>query len=222
MFGLFNRIAYSGQMVQAAILRGDNAIGTALGPSRWLDVDGAADTKWCPAEGEAVVGLLKTLAKAGVRKPDLFIVTPFRIVAQELRRRLERERALFAALDVDPRRWIGDRVGTIHTVQGREAEAVMLVLGAPNPAQRRARSWAAETPNVFNVALSRAQRSFYVVGSHDAWSGVGHGRELAALPRERPPMSPDADPIKAKPELPNEVDSSSSGRSPKHRRGPTP
>jgi superfamily I DNA and/or RNA helicase len=76
--------------------------------------------------------------------------------------------------------WGNDRVGTIHTVQGREADTVILVLGAPNASQNGARSWAAGTPNILNVAVSRAKQDFYVIGSHGAWSGVGYVRELEA------------------------------------------
>lgn len=181
MFGIFNRVAYDGQMVQATPPK-QGEIGAVLGPSQWLDVNGDAETKWCRAEGEAAVSLLRILAAAGVLKPDLFIVTPFRIVAQELRHRLEQERSLFAALGVDARQWPRDRVGTIHTVQGREADAVILILGAPKPNQAAARAWAAGMPNIFNVAVSRARQNLYVIGSRGAWAGVGNARELAALP----------------------------------------
>ena len=187
MFGISNRIAYDGQMVLATPSRAAGLVSAVLGVSQWLDIDGEVDSKWCPVEGELVVSLMRRLADARVANPDLFIITPFRIVAQELRRRLERERGLFSALNVNAREWLRDRVGTIHTVQGREAEAVILVLGAPRASQNGARSWAASTPNILNVAVSRAKQSLYVVGSHGAWSGVGHARELASsIPRTRP------------------------------------
>lgn len=184
MFSISNRIAYDDQMVHAP---GEQKswIGDVLGPSRWLDIDGEADTKWCPVEGDQVVSMFQQIVASGTTDPDLFIISPFRIVAQELRRRLERERDLFATLRTDARDWASDRVGTIHTVQGREAEAVILVLGAPKPSQNGARAWAAGTPNILNVAVSRAKQKLYVVGSLGAWSGVGHARQLAELPRER-------------------------------------
>ncbi len=185
MFGISNRIAYDGQMVHAPGPRNTGTIGAALGPSAWLDVDGEADSKWCPAEGELVVSLLEKIAAAEIKKPDLFIITPFRIVAQELRRRLEREKLLFSNLDVDIREWAPDRIGTIHTVQGREADSVILVLGAPNASQNGARSWATGAPNMLNVAVSRAKQNLYVIGSHGSWSGIGHARELASIPRIR-------------------------------------
>jgi hypothetical protein len=179
MFGICNRIAYDGQMVHA-VGQHTSAIGNVLGPSAWFDVDGEADSKWCPAEGALVVRLLERLAQASVTEPDLFLITPFRIVAQELRRRLLDERQVFGRFGVDPDDWINQRVGTIHTVQGREAEAVILILGAPTASQHGARSWATSAPNIVNVAVSRAKQRLYVVGARGAWSGAGHARELAA------------------------------------------
>jgi superfamily I DNA and/or RNA helicase len=64
-------------------------------------------------------------------------------------------------------------VGTIHTVQGREVDTVILLLGAPKSSQRRARQWAASLPNIVNVAVSRAKQNLYVVGSAAAWAGAG-------------------------------------------------
>ncbi|HTD14435.1 MAG TPA: AAA domain-containing protein, partial [Chthoniobacterales bacterium] len=170
-------------MVHAPVPGNAGTISAALGSSAWLDIDGEADSKWCPAEGELVVDLFRKIAAAGTTEPDLFLITPFRIVAHELRRRLEREVALFTSLKVDIREWVKDRIGTIHTVQGKEADSVILVLGAPKASQSGARSWAAGTPNILNVAVSRAKQNLYVVGSYGAWSGVGHARELASIRR---------------------------------------
>lgn len=179
MFGISNRIAYDGQMVHAAGSFQSGPVAKILGRSRWIDVNAAADGKWCPAEGEAVVQLLSKLAAAHVTQPDVYIITPFRIVASELRRRIESERGLLDRLEVDADDWLRNRVGTIHTFQGKEADVVIAVLGAPMAAQQGARRWAASTPNIFNVMVSRAKQALYIVGSRAAWSTVGHGRAVA-------------------------------------------
>jgi hypothetical protein len=158
----------------------------ALGPSQWLVVEGEATSKWCPDEGRIVVTLLKEIADSRIDDPDLDIITPFRVVAKKLRDQLKRETQLCLSLRVDAQNWVKNRIGTIHTFQGREAHTV-LVLGALNASQRGARKWAADTPNILNVAVSRARQNLYVIGSHGAWSGVGHARDLAsALPLRRP------------------------------------
>ncbi len=45
MFDVSNSIAYAGQMVHAVGPRRPGPIGSALGPSRWIDVNGDAETK---------------------------------------------------------------------------------------------------------------------------------------------------------------------------------
>ena len=59
-----------------------------------------------------------------------------------MRRRLDSETDLLQALGVKWNEWSRDRVGTIHTFQGREADTVILLLGAPKASQQRARQWA--------------------------------------------------------------------------------
>ena len=123
--------------------------------------------------------LLRQLARAGIQNPDVYLISPFRVVAHEMRQLLRAESELFRAFGVDEQKWLDERVGTIHTFQGKEAEAVIAVLGAPMSSQLGARRWASTTPNILNVMASRAKSRLYVVGSHAAWSGVGHFAELA-------------------------------------------
>ncbi|CAI0962393.1 DEAD/DEAH box helicase [Serratia ficaria] len=173
MFDVSNSIAYAGQMVHAVGPKKPGSIGSALGRSHWVDINGDAETKWCPDEGEAVVRMLKELAATGITNPDVFIITPFKIIEQNMRRRLDSETDLLRAFGVKLDEWCRDRVGTIHTFQGREADTVILLLGAPKASQQRARQWAASPPNIINVAVSRAKQNLYIVGSAAAWAGAG-------------------------------------------------
>ena len=184
MFDVSNSIAYAGQMVHAVGPKRPGSIGSALGRSHWVDINGDAETKWCPDEGEAVVRMLKELAASGITNPDVFIITPFKIVEQNMRRRLHSETDLLQAFGVKLDEWCRDRVGTIHTFQGREADTVILLLGAPKASQQRARQWAASPPNIINVAVSRAKQNLYVVGSAAAWAGAGAGTSLQVLHRQ--------------------------------------
>jgi superfamily I DNA and/or RNA helicase len=183
MFRISNGIAYNNQMVHAVGARNEDGVGAVLGPSKWLDVDGDAESKWCPAEGAVVLNLMTQLVESGIGDPDIFIISPFRIVAEEMGRLLENHPVLLGSLCADRKKWLRDRVGTIHTFQGREADSVILLLGAPAIAQHGARTWAAGTPNILNVAVSRAKQNIYVVGSWGAWGGVGLAHHLtSALP----------------------------------------
>jgi hypothetical protein len=171
MFSISNKIAYAGQMVQVVGPRKLD-VEAVLGASTWIDVEGEADSKWSPAEGKAVIDLLTRLASM-TGNPDVFVISPFRIVVHEMARSLGSRPDLLRMLSRDSAQWLKDHVGTIHTFQGREANTVILLLGAPAESQNGAREWATGTPNILNVAVSRAKQNLYVVGSRKAWSSVG-------------------------------------------------
>jgi hypothetical protein len=179
MFSISNRAAYDGQMVQAKKV-GNSTIRDALGSSRWIDLKGAADDKWSPEEGAQALSMLRALHQDDV-VPDLFIVTPFVAVQDGLRRLIAEQNDLNDWLG-GSRRWASDNVGTVHTVQGREAQAVIFVLGASLPEHGGARNWAGSTPNLVNVAVTRAKEALYVIGNHELWNGVGYLRYLNTLP----------------------------------------
>lgn len=167
MFEISNFVAYGGAMVQGT----PTSIATAaLGSSRWFDVSGDSTAKWSDAEGRVVVELLVRLFANPDDIVDAFVITPFRNVANKLKASLP------AALEqraVVPRNWWDGRIGTIHTFQGKQASVVFLILGAPSAEERGARSWAAGTPNIVNVAVSRAKHRVYLIGNRKAWEGIG-------------------------------------------------
>ncbi len=175
MFGISNAIAYENLMVQAKATK-QSPIVDALGPSRWINVEGSGQDKWCAAEGDEVISLLRMIRESGA-SPDLYIVTPF-VVVQDRMRDLVRTSGVLTGWVDDVARWPYDRIGTVHTVQGREAEAVIFLLGAPMPQQKGARNWAGARPNILNVAVSRAQEALYVVGNRALWGQAGVFSEL--------------------------------------------
>lgn len=178
MFSVSNEVAYENLMVQAKAPK-HSPIKSTLGASRWIDVKGVGQDKWCAAEGKVVLQLLKELKKSGTA-PDVYIVTPFVIVQNQLRD-LVRKSGLLDDWVEAPRRWPFERIGTVHTVQGREAEAVIFVLGAPDAGQTGARNWAGGRPNLLNVAVSRAKECIYVVGNKSLWSKAGVFERLTRL-----------------------------------------
>lgn len=177
MFSISNAIAYDRLMVQATPSR-PSAIRDILGPSRWFDVCSSASDKWSVDEGETVLRLLQQLRPLAMA-PDIYILTPFVIVKNNLRGIIATSDTL-RYWSIDPHLWCRQRIGTIHTFQGREAEAVFLVLGAPSPDQKGARSWAGSRPNLLNVSVSRAKEAFYVIGNRSLWREAGFFRELDA------------------------------------------
>ena len=176
MFGISNAVAYSGMMVSAKLPK-PSPIRDVLGPSRWIHVEGSGEDKWCQEEGDEVLRLLLQIAAVHVL-PELYIITPFVIVADRLRQIVRDSGVLNGWVEEDPWRWTNERIGTVHTVQGREAEAVILALGAPYPAQTGARGWAGGRPNLLNVAVTRAKEVIYVIGNRELWREAGVFRDL--------------------------------------------
>ena len=177
-FGISNTIAYENLMVQAKTEKA-SPIRDVLGPSRWIHIEGGAQEKWCPKEGEALMGFVRELRQAGCA-PDFYIVTPFVVVQDRIRATL-RSSGLLEGWVESPFEWIYERIGTVHTVQGREAEAVFFVLGAPDPQQRGARGWAGGRPNLLNVAVTRAKEAVYVIGNRTLWRSAGVFQSLDEL-----------------------------------------
>jgi Cdc6-like AAA superfamily ATPase len=176
MFSISNNIAYGDLMIQAKDNKRSLII-DCLGKSAWFDVQGENhDNKWCFEEGEKVLGLLTKLKLTAV-PPDFYIVTPFKNVANNLRELVEKSKILNGWPGLSKAElpsWTRKHIGTVHTLQGREAEAVILVLGAQNPEENRgARRWAGGTPNLLNVAVTRAKEAIYVVGNRNLWKDCG-------------------------------------------------
>ncbi|MGQ5251317.1 DEAD/DEAH box helicase, partial [Xanthomonas arboricola] len=152
MHALANRIAYDGAMVYGTIApRADKETRASL-PTGWIHISGTSEGNWVPAEGQVLRDLLKRLHGDGVEAKDISVITPFKAVQQNLKRMLPGEMVS----------------GTIHTMQGKEASVVIVVLGG-NTAGSGARNWAVSEPNLLNVAATRAKRRLYVVGDRNDW-----------------------------------------------------
>jgi superfamily I DNA and/or RNA helicase len=114
----------------------------------------------------------------------LAVISPFKRVTRRLTPLIyEQVRSLMPEnqrSDDDLKRAMGSaKAGTVHTFQGREHDTVILVLGGGTSG---ARQWAASTPNLLNVAITRARDRLYVVGDRAAWETVGMAQYLAVLP----------------------------------------
>jgi hypothetical protein len=178
MFSIANHIAYNDIMVYATPPEGSEPW---LGPSAWLHVEGAATkAQWVHEQGVLCAALLRRLLAKSDELPDLFFITPFRQVKQELRALLSNtlEARSFSHL----RGRLRARIGTVHTFQGKEAAVVFLVLGC-DYSTGGAADWAGERPNLLNVAVTRAQQRLYVIGDMNVWHNRGYFSDLhKALP----------------------------------------
>ncbi|MFF0945040.1 DEAD/DEAH box helicase [Kocuria sp. CPCC 205300] len=157
MFTICNRIAYDDMMISAKLQEEEPS---GLPTSRWIDVPaGAAEGHLIREEiTEAKEMIDDLVCHWDVPADQIIAVSPFRDTARELERLATVHRT-------------GLRAGTVHTAQGQEATVVVLVLGG-DPARPGALGWATETPNLLNVAVSRAQQRLYVIGNRRVWSSL--------------------------------------------------
>lgn len=175
MFTISNSLAYNGLMVQATQPKPSD-ITTLYGvQTQWFDIHGGAQEKWSPEEGDFVTDMLLKRCAENAGNPEIFVISPFRIVAERMGQRIRQEEQRLKSLGMEnPNDWIYNNIGTVHTFQGKETKAVILLLGAPSPAQNGARAWATSNVNLLNVAVSRAKQNFYVVGNRELWGDIGH------------------------------------------------
>lgn len=206
MFSIANEIAYEGTMVlpedkvrqEQILTRGDPASSLAarplLGPSRWFDMTGMAGNRqnYIPEQGDMGLSLIREFMANGLVDahkhkglPALYVISPFKSVAQEFRSLLFRTRAQWAPTISRKtfEKWVKASVGTVHTFQGKEREVVILLLGGATDGAIR---WAAGTPNVLNVAVTRAERRLYVIGDRSRWMRQDLARSLG----DRMPFEP--------------------------------
>lgn len=176
MFSISNHTAYGGMMVHATQKR-ESKIREAAKHSRWISVaDDSSSNKWCIKEGEVAMKILRLIVQAGGLQ-DFYVVTPFRDVEHYMRSAIGGNRE-WLGLSADEAKIAQSRVGTIHKVQGREADTVIMLLGAQGTRHHRARLWAGGIPNLLNVAASRAKSNLYVVGNRAEWRDCGYFRAL--------------------------------------------
>lgn len=174
MFDLSNRIAYEGQMIHATRYAEPCLIQEE---SCWLDVvTPTSQGHFVPKEFNLLVTRLEQLQMQDFPMKEIICISPFRDVAIRLEGLKKTYGETFAA-------------GTIHTAQGREADVVFLVLGG-DPRKEGAKKWAASSPNLANVAVSRAKRRIYVIGDHGTWSRHEYFKTIA---QRLPVMDPFAD-----------------------------
>ncbi|MFJ1456820.1 DEAD/DEAH box helicase [Nocardia sp. N2S4-5] len=204
MFSVSNAIAYDGTMVYGVTRKAEFDL---LEKNLWFDVPAVkGGGKWNEHEGAHVLDTLKKL-RTGIQRrmrdevrsrpsrppgwtvsdeasqaelqrrleDSVFVVSPFRDVTSELRKYLRKN-----GIRLSP-----SRLGTIHTTQGKEADVVILVLGT-SADEDGARNWASSTPNLLNVAVTRARRRLVVVGDYKAWSKLRHFQVLARTRSEYP------------------------------------
>ncbi|HJD57719.1 MAG TPA: AAA domain-containing protein [Rickettsia endosymbiont of Ceroptres masudai] len=173
MFDICNKIAYDNKMIFAAP-KSDSYLRTILKKSRWIDIQDD-HTKKSHYESEAEFKELFKLLKSVFEQDNciqllnqIYIITMYKNYSSYIRFRLEQE-ARKLKIENKVSNFCSSNIGTIHAFQGKEADTVIMVLGAQHPLDKGARNVMTDKPNVLNVGISRAQNNLYIIGNLEIW-----------------------------------------------------
>ncbi|WP_431322915.1 DEAD/DEAH box helicase [Rhizobium sp. YTU87027] len=180
MFSISNGLAYDRSMILAdEILHNasKDVRRPSFGPSAWINVVGAAETAndfYIPQEGAVAAHIMSRCVartsplQPAIELPDILIISPFRKVAEGFKQHLrDNAPAVFGETAAGTaEEWIERSVGTVHSFQGKEADTVILILGATRPDSI---DWVLAKPNIMNVAVTRARRRLYIIGNRANW-----------------------------------------------------
>jgi len=183
MFSIANNIAYSNNMVLCTSQPKEISVHFK---NAFIDQKGKVEGRhWVPAQGEAIVRILKSEIHSLKNMPNIFVISPFSEVCIKLRTLLRKE--LHGVIELYDSRakdtittWIKNNIGTVHTFQGKQAEGVIFCLGL-DEATKRGAQWASKKPNLLNVALTRAKYRFIAIGDAAIWLDVKYFCELRQL-----------------------------------------
>lgn len=193
MFDISNKLSYDGNMVLATKTPDESF--DYLKESRWLDVQGTSNPKhYIPEQGEVVLKIIRRCFRHQYKEydsqntinklPSLYVISPFKSVESNLKQMIEKGLnpilKNFEVTEDEFKAWLKESIGTIHTFQGKEADIVILCLGVDKQNINAAR-WAVSSPNLLNVAVSRAKYRFIVVGDYQLWSGLNYINLLTSM-----------------------------------------
>ena len=182
MFAISNEIAYEGKMFLKSPLPKDSGR-FIFKQSVWFDIKGSENGN----KDHTVKSQIDFTEKLFMKSvevfqgfPNLFIITPFKYVAENLQKMMRL--VLFQSQYIENKEkideWIKEHCGTVHTFQGKEAREVILVLGCDNISGLGAARWVGQKPNIINVAVSRAKYRIAVVGDYDMWQSIPNVRVI--------------------------------------------
>lgn len=156
MFTICNETTYQNKMIFGTKAH-NNFKEKSEYQSQWIHVAGETSRKgdhFIEKQAHKALAIAERFTEAAAK--ECFIITPFVSVKQGLEK------------IHDSRKLKNVKIGTVHTFQGKEAPLVILVLGVADQNQGPLK-WASRTPNLLNVAASRAKNHFIVIGNEYTW-----------------------------------------------------
>ncbi|NUJ09637.1 AAA domain-containing protein [Bacillus paranthracis] len=157
MFEICNKTTYQDKMLHAT--KNKDMVEDPMYMSQWFNIGGrttGSGNHYIPEQGQKAIEIANKFTQNNPGK-DCYIISPFVSVVQKLKQ-INKNAVENKKIEI----------GTVHTFQGKEAPLVILVLGVDD--QRTGPlDWASSTPNLLNVAASRAKKYFVVIGNSDTW-----------------------------------------------------
>jgi len=179
-----NRMFYGGQLTVLTDVSRLQRVDEK--PATWQPVLGVPrqppSGSWCnEAEAQHVAQVVQQLLARLPPEATVGVVTPYRAQQELISKLCEATNA---------------RVGTVHTFQGGECDAMVLSIVGGRDMPDSGLRWLQRQANLWNVAITRARSHLIVVGDLDFWRGrpgvVGERADLAQgdaatpLPRVSP------------------------------------
>ncbi len=163
MFEISNTISYGGIMVKKT--KQNSSYEGIYENSKWIEVYGNERGKkdhYVEKQGKKVVEMLK-IAESKGNLDNVFVITPFKSVSNSLKNKVMNDELLKKYA----KEYWDERIGTVHTFQGKEADEVIFVLGCDEKSIGAVK-WV--NSNIVNVAASRAKQRFYIIGAINVWT----------------------------------------------------
>lgn len=178
MFSISNMISYDNRMFNMTskreeYLKADQPF--VIKKSGWIHVEGpekSAGNHFVENQAKQVCQLLESAVSVYGNLFDtqdkIFIITPFRTVAEEMRRYVT---AYFLKKNYEKKlleKWVSECIGTVHTFQGKDADEVLFVLGC-SAKSTGAMNWVVKKANILNTACTRAKYRIAFIGNINGW-----------------------------------------------------
>ncbi|MDD6880717.1 MAG: AAA domain-containing protein, partial [Firmicutes bacterium] len=155
-----------------------------LKKSGWIDVEGQEEgnnNHFVKNQAQKVCQLIESALPiySNLFETDdkIFIITPFRTVAESMRKFLVK---YFSDKGYDKeilKEWAQKCVGTVHTFQGKDANEVIFVLGCSEKS-KGAMNWVVKKANILNVACTRAKYRIAFIGNKKEWEKMTYFRDF--------------------------------------------
>lgn len=187
MFSISNMISYENRMFNKTNKKEDNLKPEKpflIKKSGWINVKGPENggkDHFVKNQAKKVCQLLEDAmdiySDLFETEEKIFIITPFRTVAESMRRYVTNY-FLNKGYDKDTlSKWTKNCIGTVHTFQGKDANEVLFVLGCSDESEG-AMNWVVKKANILNVACTRAKYRIAFIGNINDWKNRSYFNEF--------------------------------------------